>query len=68
METAIDLTKLVYFTEIEVRVLLNNISQATLWRYRNQDINPFPQPIWLGKNVYLETEVMAWLLANRRCK
>jgi predicted DNA-binding transcriptional regulator AlpA len=65
MSAAIDLTKLVYFDTQEIIALLK-ISQATLWRYRDQDINPFPKAIWLGKNVYLETEVMTWLLANRR--
>lgn len=66
MSAAIKLEKLSYFNEQEVRALLNNISQATLWRYRHQGINPFPKPIWLGRNVYLESEVMVWLLANRR--
>jgi len=65
MGAAIDLTQLVYFTEAEILALLK-VCQSTLWRYRKQDINPFPKPIWLGKNVYLETEVMEWLLANRR--
>jgi len=59
------LEKLIYYTELETLKLLN-VSQTTLWRYRQQDINPFPKPVWLGKNVYLETEVMTWLLANRR--
>jgi len=62
---AVDLTKLVYFTEAEMLSILK-ISQVTLWRYRKQEFNPFPKPIWLGKNQYLETEVMEWLLANRR--
>lgn len=65
MTAAIDLTKIVYFDTDEILALLK-ISVATLWRYRHQDINPFPKPIWLGKNVYLETEVMTWMLANRR--
>lgn len=65
MEAALSLEALSYYNEQEVLDKLR-ISQSTLWRYKKQEVNPFPQPIWLGRNVYLESEISAWLLANRR--